>query len=182
MYAFNVRSEKTVFPPFLWSGYISGVLARPGGFQRRYRMSYDEFSQLCGLQEPTLRILHTYPSVHAVIVLHRTLRWLAGGSYDDISAVAMMSVPTFFGYVNSGKTALLACEELAIRFQTARDEMKAQCEAFATKSLEGVLRGCIRDVDGWLCKIKTPTKREAGHVTSFFWALRLLRYKCTSLI
>ncbi|KAG6941469.1 hypothetical protein JG688_00018658 [Phytophthora aleatoria] len=150
MYALNVRSEKTVLPPFLWGEYRSGVLARPGRFQRRYSMSYDAFSQLCCWLEPTLRILHPYSSVHSDIVLHCTLRWLAGGSsYDDISAIAMMSVPTFFRYVNSGMTALLACEELAIKFPTTRDEMKAQSEAFATKSLGGVLKGlwmagCVR--------------------------------------
>ncbi|KAG6943974.1 hypothetical protein JG688_00017339 [Phytophthora aleatoria] len=62
MYALNML---TVVFPFLRSKYLSGVLARPGRFQRRYRMSYDALSQLCCLLEPTLRILHSDSSVHA---------------------------------------------------------------------------------------------------------------------
>jgi hypothetical protein len=45
----NKRSDKRMAPPFLWSEYLSGGLARPGRFQRRYRMSFDAFSQLCSL-------------------------------------------------------------------------------------------------------------------------------------
>jgi len=96
------------------------------------------------------------------------LRWLAGGSYEDISAIALMTVPSFFRYVNSGMSALLACELLALRFPKTRDEMKSQCDAFAVKSTDGALRGCVGAVDGWLCRIKTPTKREAAHITSYF--------------
>jgi hypothetical protein len=93
---------------------------------------------------------------------------LAGGSYEDISAIALMTVPSIFRYVNSGMSASPACELLALRFPKTRDEMKSQCDAFAVKSTDGALRGCVGAVDGWLCRIKTPTKREAAHITSYF--------------
>jgi hypothetical protein len=91
----NERSDKCMTPPFLWSEYLSGVLARSGRFRRRYRMRFNAFSQLCSLVEPKLRVLHPYTTVRVEIVLH-CMRWLARGSYEDISAIALMTVSSFF--------------------------------------------------------------------------------------
>jgi len=164
----NERCDKSTGPLFVWNQYISEVLTHPRRFQRRYRMSFNAFQQLCGLLEPILRVSHPRSTIRVEIVLHCMLRWLAGGSYDDISAIASLSVPTFFRYVNFGMNALLACESLAIRFPSSEAEMKSQCESFEGISMHGVIKGCIGAVDGWLCRVKTPTKRETAHVTSYF--------------
>lgn len=44
MDAMNERSVKRTAPQFLCSEYMSTVLAYPGRFQRRYRMSFAAFS------------------------------------------------------------------------------------------------------------------------------------------
>ncbi|EGZ15564.1 hypothetical protein PHYSODRAFT_315810 [Phytophthora sojae] len=91
-------------------------------------MRYDAFQQFCGFLVPVLRVYLPYSIVRVEVVLHCTLRWLAGGCFEDISAIASMSVPTFF-------FVLLACEELDINFPLSEPVMKDQCNSFASISV-----------------------------------------------
>lgn len=117
-------------------GYVHlEVPTHAGRFQRRYRMRYDAFQQFCGFLVPVLRVYLPYSIVRVEVVLHCTLRWLAGGCFEDISAIASMSVPTFFCYVNCGMSVLLACEELDINFPLSEPVMKDQCNSFASISV-----------------------------------------------
>lgn len=131
-------------------------------------MSLVAFRQLCCIVAPALRKDHPYSSVCVEVVLRWTLRWLAGGSYEDISAIASLSVPTFFRYIYAGMNAIIASDYLAIEFPASNDAIAQQCAEFTEISTHGVMRGCVGAVDGWLCRIKTPIRSETAHVTSYF--------------
>ncbi|EGZ12290.1 hypothetical protein PHYSODRAFT_317433 [Phytophthora sojae] len=103
------------------------------------------------------------------VVLHCTLRYLAGGSYLDIRDVAQLSVASFYRCLNKGIFAILNCTELAIQLPTTPREIECAAAEFAKSSSEGVLDGCVGCVDGMLVRIITPTRKQAGgNVRAYF--------------
>lgn len=117
-------------------------------------MSLAAFRQLCCIVAPALRNEHPYAYVCIEVVFHCTLRWLAGGTYEDISAIVSISVPTFFRYMKAGMNAIIASDYVAIEFPASNDAIAQQCAEFAGISTHGVMIGCAGVVDGWLCRIK----------------------------
>ena len=168
MNSLNERNAKVTGPPFVWGSYLQGVLCYPGRFERRYRMSLEAFDKLCAMLAPLMHRSHGNSTICVPVVLHCTLRWLAGGSYDDICATVSTTVSSFYRYVSFGMSSIVLCKSLAITFPSTDDELVQQCQEFESLSSHGALKGCVGAIDGWLCRIKAPSRNETSHVVSYF--------------
>lgn len=144
----NERNARVCGPTFVWHEYLAEVMRHPGRFQRRYRMSLAVFNQLCTLLLPSLQKEHKNSCVNVEVVLHCTLRWLASGSYDDISSAVSISVPTFYRFIHSGMGGIISSDVLAVQFPNSIDSLKKQCTVFVALSLHGAIQGCVGVVDG----------------------------------
>jgi hypothetical protein len=158
----------------IWSKHVQR-LRREGMFNRTYRMDEQHFHRLLALLGPRLAVdgmMSTRRTgvspISEEVVLHCTLRYMAGGSYLEVRDVAHVSVASFYRCLHRGVSAILRCSELDIKLPTTTAEIYSAAAAFKRKSTEGVLDGCVGCVDGMLTKIATPTRQEAGNVRSYF--------------
>jgi hypothetical protein len=65
-------------------------------------------------------------------------------------------------------------EELKMKFPTTLEEMVKTSEEFRSKSSFNAISGCVGAVDGWLCLIQCPGKKEVSNPNSYFSG----HYKC----
>ncbi|GMF59727.1 unnamed protein product [Phytophthora fragariaefolia] len=63
--------------------------------------------------------------------------------------------------------AIEAHDERQLCFPTTRYEHKAS-KAFADLVKRPVLLGCVGAIDGWLCCIQVPSRKEVNRVSTFF--------------
>eukprot|EP00186_Timspurckia_oligopyrenoides_P001328 CAMPEP_0182451238 /NCGR_PEP_ID=MMETSP1172-20130603/43609_1 /TAXON_ID=708627 /ORGANISM="Timspurckia oligopyrenoides, Strain CCMP3278" /LENGTH=363 /DNA_ID=CAMNT_0024648991 /DNA_START=1602 /DNA_END=2693 /DNA_ORIENTATION=+ len=141
------------------------------GFDRFYRMREKAFRNLSDLLERyVIRKQSNFEAepVHVHVVLHCTLRWLAGASYLDARLSAGLSRSGFYMCVKRGMEAILNCDELAYHFPVELDEVEASAKAFSKYSTNEVITGCVACIDGFLCEIKTPSRSETANVRSYF--------------
>jgi hypothetical protein len=61
-----------------------------------------------------------------------------------------------------------ACDELAFCFPEMLAELQRASEGFQSISTQGVIRGCVGAIDGWLCPIIVPPRAVVGNVRSYF--------------
>jgi DDE superfamily endonuclease len=157
-----------------WEEHVK-VLLLEGSFKRTYRMEYTSFNKLCSLLDPFLLVdpimsmLRTNkPVIGTHIIVSSFIRWVSGGSYIDIHAIAGISVSSFYRVMGCCVRAILQCQTLAYHFpQTPSDICKA-ADAFRALSTHQFLVGCVGVMDGILIRIKVPSASEVGHVKSFY--------------
>jgi hypothetical protein len=65
-------------------------------------------------------------------------------------------------------TALVECQELALKWPEFPNEIQSAIAGFATISFNGVINNCVGVVDGFLLRTRVPSKREVKNVRSFF--------------
>ena len=93
-----------------------------------------------------------------------TLRYLAGASYLDLFLAFHISPNHILAIINEVKRDWL-CHDKVLAIDFYKDvlesipKMAQMSEQFAESS-GGILVGCIGAVDGWLCRINCPAKRE----------------------
>jgi hypothetical protein len=100
--------------------------------------------------------------IPVAIKLAATLRWLAGGSYVDISTIFGLSMSSFFHdkYVLwPTMEALDAVLHLGI---SLKGENLAQTAKEFAEMSNGTMTGCVSTFDGWVVKTRQPTRAEAG--------------------
>jgi DDE superfamily endonuclease len=143
---------------------------RRGTFHRMYRISPDSFARLAVLLEGAMTA--NRHDVRGPIIpkvrLHCVIRYLAGGSYLDICAIAGIHTSTFYYVLWKTCDALNSIEELAFHLPRTPQELANASAGFESISTNGIMHGCIGVVDGWLCPIEVPPSRSVGNVTSFF--------------
>ncbi|KAG6947855.1 hypothetical protein JG687_00015834 [Phytophthora cactorum] len=105
-------------------------------------MSIKSFAHLLDILAPRLEVDERQSSnssgeepISPCIMLMATLRYLSGGSYLDIH-----------------------------RTVDSDSEKEVVMADFRAISSGGVMNGCVGCVDGWLCRIKSPSARDAGDV------------------
>lgn len=64
--------------------------------------------------------------------------------------------------------AIFAHPELQLKFPTTVQAQRHASKAFERLSNSRVMKGCVGAVDGWLCPIRVPQKKEVSRVRSFF--------------
>lgn len=155
-----------------WSEYAATHTAR-GTFDIRLRMPLDSFNKLLGYIREYLLVNETKGNIRGGTILpelclYCTLRWLAGGSYLDITDICGISKASFYRVVWKTITAISKCEELRPKFPKTPEEIGAAIEGFASISADGIIDNCVGVLDGYLLRIKVPPKDIVKNVRSFF--------------
>ena len=101
------------------------------------------------------------------------LRWLAGGSYQEIEDVFGVSTTEAYRSRNKFIDALLNCDQVEIRLPTAVIEWEEVRRGFESKSSGGIINGCVGAIDGFLQTIfqrtLMPSKKDcANNQTAYF--------------
>jgi DDE superfamily endonuclease len=155
-----------------WDDYSTSHTAK-GTFDIRLRMPLESFNKLLGYIKDELLVEETKAKVRGgsitpELCLYCTIRWLAGGSYLDISDVCGISKSSFYRVVWKTITAICKAPELKPKFPKTDEEIQDAISGFASISTGGVINNCVGVVDGYLLRIKVPNQKEAKNVKSFF--------------
>ena len=156
----------------VWDIYCKRHVAA-GTFKRRLRMEKESFDILLGFVYQWLLVNEQMAdlrggSIIPELCLYCTLRWLAGGSYLDITDIAGISRSSFYRVIWKTIVAIVICEELAIKWPTTEEEIQQAIRGFASISTEEAICNCVGVMDGFLVRIKVPSRKEAGNVRVFF--------------
>jgi hypothetical protein len=107
--------------------------------------------------------------IYPQIVVTIGLRYLAGGSYDDIRDVYGVSVSGFYYCRNRFFRAVMLSDDLKIRLPEGHEEWEVIRSKFHSKSEEGIVRGCVGAIDGFFQPTRCPTVKETnGNVRTYF--------------
>ena len=141
--------------------------------KRHLRMSHNSFRRLLSFLRDKLEVDNRMGSLRGGAILpelclYACLRYLAGGSYSDIKYFTGMSVPSLYRVIWKCIDAINVCNELAIKFPTAVDEVKEAARGFESISTQGCIWNCISVIDGYHLQTQTPSKREVNNVRFFF--------------
>lgn len=155
-----------------WNEYCGRHHER-GTLKRRLRMGKSSFDKLVSMIEADLEVDEACADLRGgaiipEVCLYCTLRYLAGGSYLDVSDVAGISQASFYRVVWKTITAIAKCPALRIQFPKTSEEISDAIAGFASISTEGVINNCVGVVDGYLMRCRTPSKHEVQNVRSFF--------------
>jgi hypothetical protein len=166
------RSGSLIEQRLAWDDYC-GRHHQRGTLLRRLRMRKDSFEKLVHLLGEALVVNKAAAdkrggAILPEICVYCTLRYLAGGSYLDITDIAGISQSSFYRIVWKTITAIVQCKALRVAFPTTDEEVQAAIGGFASVSTEGVIKNCAGVVDGYLLRIKVPAKEEVKNVRSFF--------------
>jgi hypothetical protein len=166
------RNDSIMDQRLAWKQYC-GRHHQRGTLHRRLRMRKDSFDKLVALLADALAVDEVAArrrggAIIPEICVYCTLRYLAGGSYLDISDVAGISQASLYRVVWKTITAIVKCNELRITFPKSKEEVTEAIAGFAGISTDGAVYNCVGVVDGYLMRIKVPSKKEVGNVRSFF--------------
>ena len=97
-----------------------------------------------------------------------TLRYLAGGSYLDITRMHAISDRTFYGIVEQTIVAILVHGSESMKYSFGLDDLIRKENRFARKS-GGAFRGCIGALDGLCVQIERPHPSDCGNNPSGYY-------------
>lgn len=154
-------------------------------FTRYFRMNRQTFGKLVDLVRPHLsanELQARRSSGSPISVTTKVacaLRWLAGGSYLDISNLFGVSSGNFFssrGVLWQTLDAFDKC--LTIAFNVNPQSLHDTAEGFARYS-HGRMNHCVMAIDGWVCKTREPSDKEVGNAKHYrnrknCWAIVVL--------
>ncbi len=120
----------------------------------------DQAQRSCKKSGPTLPEL----------VVAMSLRWLAGGQWQDIKKVYGVSKSHFYLLRKKFMNAVVTCAALEIRLPDASDITALQLLAsqFEGNASVPVFRGCVSALDSMTVFIKAPTAVEAENVLAYY--------------
>lgn len=155
-----------------WDDYVAKFEGHPSFIKRHICMSLESFYKLLGYIGHGLVVNESKAGkagpILPEICLFCALRWLAGGSYLDIFALTGVSVSSFYRVVYRCLRLIDNCEQLDIHLPQTLEECTVAAEGFRSVSFGHAIVNCIGAVDGYLLRIYTPPKNQAGNVKSFF--------------
>ena len=153
-----------------WSKFINEKRCLRN-FHRYLRMSLDSFNKLLFYIRPGLIVEenrarggHVIPELR----LYCTIRYLAGGSYLDIHYFCGISQSNFYTSVSQVIRLINKCIPLDISFPKTPEDCRATAKGFWSVSSGDAIVNCVSAIDGLLVHIRTPSKKEAKNVRSFF--------------
>jgi hypothetical protein len=100
--------------------------------------------------------------------LAMSIRYVAGGSVHDIRLLFGVSYSFFYSTIWEVMLALTSVPELSMHFPSSPGEYETSKNEFTRKSSGGVIDGCIGCIDGFLCLIRTPSRKQVDCVRSYF--------------
>lgn len=123
-FIFNTRNPPVDVQRLDWAEHVDRQIQR-GTFNRMYRMSVDAFNELVELLREALlvdeRMANIWPAAGMIIPeirLHCLIRYVAGGSYLDISAMVNIHHSTFttlFGPLAKQSTHAMGSDFISLR-------------------------------------------------------------------
>jgi hypothetical protein len=169
------RGDVVVRQRLNWNLHVK-TLIREGLFKKMYQMPPSAFNKLLKMLLPWMNVDNKQSSnaskgrrpIVAEIILHCTLRYLAGGSVHDIRVCAGLSHSSFYRAVHRGLDAINDCPSLSINFPMTLSDLSRSAAEFKSISSHGIIDGCIAALDGWLCRIRVPSAKEVRKVTAYF--------------
>ena len=102
------------------------------------------------------------------IRIHCFIRYLADGSYLGICNLVSIPHSTFYYILWKTCDAINDCPELAFRIPTTEAELSAASAYFENIICQGIMRGCIGVINGWICCIDELPSSLVGNVQSCF--------------
>jgi hypothetical protein len=149
-------------------------LIAPGHLRRTYRMLSQSFDKLVEIIRPLLTVNATKAFARSPagpimpeMRLHCLIHYIAGGSYLDISILVSIPHSTFYYSLRKSCDAINACPGLAFWLPSTEAELRAVSQGFEISSYQGIMRGCIGAIDGWLCVIVAPPSSAVGIMISY---------------
>jgi DDE superfamily endonuclease len=169
----TTRSAPLFIQKLKWAEYINKFNNHPQFIKRHLRMTLPSFYKWLSYIKEGLLVDQSKAACRGGAILPElclfcTLRLLAGGSYLDIFTLTGVSVASFYRVVYRTLRLIVNCKELEIRMPTNEEECKKVAEGFQSISFKSAITNCIGVVDGYLLRIYTPTKADAGNVRSYF--------------
>jgi hypothetical protein len=167
------RNPSMLVQKLIWEDYVESFSHQPKFICRHLRMSLVSFYKLLQLIKEKIKVDvvqadHRGGPILPEICLFCTLRWLAGGSYLDIYAITKVSISSFYRVVYKTMQAINNCSSLDIKFPKTSLECKSVADGFRSISTKEAITNCIGVIDGYLLRIYTPPKADAGNVRCFF--------------
>ena len=182
----STRNPKWNSYRIIWEEYLL-QMTHQDEFEETFRMSYLTFQKLVKLLRKDLLVdeLQAYRStqgfgaIYPEMIVAFSLRWLAGGQWQDLKKVYGVSRSYLRVLVKNFCQAVLDCSELCICCPANNDiaALKRQAALFESRSSKSVFRGCVGVLDGLLVKIQAPTEEESANVLAYFSG----HYKCNGL-
>lgn len=170
----NSRSEACCRQRMVWGDHVNELCAE-NAFEQVYRMSKNSFDALLHYIRPSITLdadlSFRRTGVNVIspeIILHCVVRWLAGRNYPDIRCLSEISISSFYRVLYMGILAIIKCDRLKFHFPTSQSDIIRMSSKFQNRSTHGIIKGCIGCIDGYLCRIKTPSVNEGGVAKSYF--------------
>eukprot|EP00732_Lithocolla_globosa_P002198 Lithocolla_globosa_v1_NODE_1377_length_2621_cov_9.489478.p1 type:complete len:410 gc:universal NODE_1377_length_2621_cov_9.489478:1368-139(-) len=154
----------------VWDEHIRSVSDR--SFQRAYRVDKPTFSCLADAIREDVQvnehfaILSSGEPISVEIRLACALRWLAGGSYIDISWAHGVAEHSFYQIIWPVIDAIN--ENLHLHFPIDDDEALCGIADGFKRRANNPLWGCVGALDGLAIKIKQPTTKSCKDVRSYY--------------
>ncbi|CAM9563148.1 unnamed protein product, partial [Hapterophycus canaliculatus] len=155
-----------------WEDYVEPLM-KDGTFRRRYRMSIDDFNDLYVMLRPRLEKNEIKGggrngTVRGEWSLAGALRWLAGGTIEEVMMGPNVAKSTAYSMVHDGIEAIVRCERLRIKFPTTEAELQKTADGFRARSTEDVIKRCVGAADGLIVRILKPSKSEHACPERFY--------------
>jgi hypothetical protein len=102
--ALSFRSNRQIVMRMNWYRHCQSLL-HENLFHVKYRMSFESFNKLLDMLYPKLQLKEKYARMSGTepisceIMLHCSIRYLAGGSYHDIRTTASITKASFYRLV-----------------------------------------------------------------------------------
>jgi hypothetical protein len=168
----SIRANQLIVVRMNWMRHVEALL-HENLFHVKYRMSLSSFDSLLKMLSPALTLNGKYAimggldPISCELMLHCTIRYLAGGSFHDVRAIAVISKPFFYRLVWHTIDCINRCDALAVKLPGPNELDKVR-QGFEAISWDGVLNGCIGALDGYLQCIAAPSHKECGNVGAYF--------------
>jgi DDE superfamily endonuclease len=171
------RASKFAAPRLVWTEYVAQLIHQ-NEFAVTFRMSLLSFNKLVEILRESLEVHEcqarrsskTNGPILPELVVAMSLRWLAGGQWQDIKKVYGVSKCHFYYLRSKFMNAIIGCSALDIWLPDSSDNDALQALAlqFERKASVPVFRGCVGALDGMTVFIKAPTALEAENVLAYY--------------
>jgi DDE superfamily endonuclease len=154
-----------------WNTWVEVHKNRPM-FRRHLRMTHASFVRLLDKIRPHLPNMNETKGdsrggyIIPELRLYVAIRYLAGGSYSDICYFCCISKTAF--YTCLWQVIHAINKAIVVKFPSTPEECALAAADFEKVSHRGVFKNCVGALDGYLLEIKTPSKKHASNVRSYF--------------
>ena len=142
-------------------------------FRRKYRMSYDAFSLLVKILEPSIRVdysrhRHGDP-IPPEITVAIGIRFMTGVPVLGMIDIYKMSIAQVYRCRDSFIKAVLTSHALQINLPQTAEEWESVRMGFERKSRDGLFHGTCGAIDGFFQATTRPKKSDVrGNVLAYF--------------